>query len=131
MVEEIRGLLRLRERLMKAQKQLQFPLKETQGLLPDSLRKELTKSCARSLSGLEKDIAELDTRIGAVLSADKQLHEVYQVFESVQGIGKYTALELLIASNEFKELQTAKACACYAGIAPFGYSSGSSIRRKR
>ncbi len=129
-IEELRGLLRLRERLMKAKNQLQAPLKESQGLLPASLQKQLAKSCSRSLSGLKKDIAELENRIEAVLSADKQLDKVYQVVESVQGIGKYTALELLIVSNEFKGLKTAKACACYAGIAPFEYSSGSSIRRK-
>lgn len=127
---ELKELLRLRERLLKAKNQLRVPLKESQGLLPAALEKRLTQSCARSLSGLEKDIVELDKRIEIVLSADKQLHAVYQVVESVQGIGRMTALELLVVSNEFKELKTAKACACYAGIAPFEYSSGSSIRRK-
>ena len=51
--------------------------------------------------------------------------------QSVEGVGKITALELIIVSNELEGIKTAKSCACYAGVAPFEYSSGSSIGGRR
>jgi len=48
----------------------------------------------------------------------------------VPGIGKKTAIEMIVQTNEFKEFSTAREFACYIGIASFEYSSGKSVRGK-
>ncbi len=46
------------------------------------------------------------------------------------GVGKKTAIEIIVQTNEFKEFATAREFACYIGVAPFEFSSGKSIRGK-
>ena len=47
---------------------------------------------------------------------------------SVPGIGPVIATELLIATNEMQTINEPKKLACHAGVAPFEYRSGTSIR---
>ncbi|MBC3795365.1 IS110 family transposase [Spirosoma utsteinense] len=47
---------------------------------------------------------------------------------SVPGIGTATATEIVIATNEMKAITDPKKMACHAGVAPFNYQSGSSVR---
>lgn len=49
---------------------------------------------------------------------------------SVPGIGPVIATELLITTNEMQTISDPKKLACHAGVAPFEYRSGTSIRGK-
>jgi len=49
---------------------------------------------------------------------------------SVFGIGTVTAVEIIIATNEFKNIRTAKKFACCASIVPFEHNSGTSLRSR-
>ena len=49
---------------------------------------------------------------------------------SVAGISIITALHLLVYTHNFTRFSNAKKLASYAGVAPFEYTSGSSIRGK-
>lgn len=40
------------------------------------------------------------------------------------------AIEVIITTNEFKNFETAKQFACYSGVVPFEYISGTSVRGK-
>ncbi|WP_409021990.1 transposase [Dyadobacter sp. LHD-138] len=50
--------------------------------------------------------------------------------KSVVGIGMITAVAFLIFTQNFTAFNTGRQFACYAGVAPFEHSSGSSIRGK-
>ena len=45
-------------------------------------------------------------------------------------MGFVTATHLIVYTNEFKTMRDGKQLACYCGVAPFEYSSGSSVRGK-
>lgn len=47
---------------------------------------------------------------------------------SVDGVGEVTFWEIVTTTNEFKLFACPKKYACYAGVAPFEHSSGTSIR---
>ena len=49
---------------------------------------------------------------------------------SVPGVGPVIATELLVVTNEMQTINEPKKLACHAGVAPFEYRSGSSIRGK-
>ena len=127
-IEELKGLVRLRARLLTAKKQLKTPLQASSIFLAAAKQKRLESCCAGTLKHLEADMAQIEQEIQGLVASDAPLKQLYTVVESVAGIGRITALELLIVSNEFKGIKTAQSCACYAGIAPFEHSSGSSIR---
>ena len=46
----------------------------------------------------------------------------------LDGVGDITAAYLIVVTNNFKLAKSGKAHACYAGLAPFEYQSGSSVR---
>ena len=52
------------------------------------------------------------------------LKELFEIIESVKGIGPVIATEVLITTNEFKDIDDPKKYACYSGFAPFEHSSG-------
>jgi transposase len=127
-IEQLKGLLRLRERLLGTKIQLQTPLKESGLFLAANKQKEISDLCAGSIEALKQDIAQLEKQIQALIDSDQNLKENYQRVSSVVGVGTVTALELIVVSNEFKGINSAKSCACYCGVAPFDHRSGSSIR---
>jgi transposase len=55
---------------------------------------------------------------------------LFQIITSVTGVGTVTATQIIITTNEFKNITSAKKFACYSGIAPFEHQSGTSIRGK-
>jgi len=59
---------------------------------------------------------------------DQQLKNDYTLIQSIPGIGKQTALYLLIVTKGFTAFNNARQLACYAGVAPFPYQSGTSIK---
>lgn len=81
----------------------------------------------QSLKSLRKAIAELDARIESVIAADKKIAEQYKLLQTIPGIGKVVATNLLITTKGFTILTDQRKLACYMGIAPFPYQSGSSI----
>ena len=54
----------------------------------------------------------------------------FRLITSVVGIGMITAIAFLIYTQDFTAFENGRQFACYAGVAPFEYSSGSSIRGK-
>ncbi|MFV0140496.1 IS110 family transposase [Empedobacter falsenii] len=70
-------------------------------------------------------------RTGLLAQAkDEQLHNHYKRIQSIPGVGKVLAFNMLIKIDGFKTINTPRQMACYAGIAPFDFQSGTSIRRK-
>lgn len=56
------------------------------------------------------------------------LKNLYRLITSVVGIGFVTAINLIIHTNGFTMLKDTRKLACYCGVAPFEYSSGSSVK---
>ena len=68
--------------------------------------------------------------IDQLVKSDAQLNQQCVLATSVPGIGKITALNMIISTGEFTRIRESKKFACYAGVAPFEHSSGSSYRGK-
>lgn len=79
---------------------------------------------------LQKAIDKIDTTIEVLITTDPKLHSQCQLIQSVPGIGKIVATRLLITTKAFTHLTDPRKLACYMGVAPFPYQSGSSIHYK-
>lgn len=123
-------LVSMRSRLIVVKTQLKTPVQETKGFIPKEISKEYSRACHSSIKALEKDIKNVDKQIDQIIASDEQLNRLFNQITSVQGVGPQTALELIITTNEFKNINEAKKLACHAGVAPFSYRSGKSIRGK-
>lgn len=117
-----------RQRLIGVYNQLAGPLAEQQGFITPTLQKQLQKSCQASLKALEADRKSIDKAIDQLIANDEQLAQLFSLITSVPGIGTTTATEVVIATNELKAITDPKKMAWHAGVAPFNYESGSSVR---
>jgi len=129
-IQKLKVLLVTRERLIKAKIQLGVPINESEAFLDASIQKEMHRNCRHTLKALEKDIDKINQAIDELVKIDQQVAEQFHFATSVPGIGKITALNVIIATDLFTQITEAKKFACYSGIAPFEHSSGSSIRGK-
>lgn len=126
-VQQLKHLASLRSRLLNAKKQLSVALRETQ-IFDRQAASEMKKACASSLKALEKDVKLVENKMSEVIDSDGMLKNLFRIVTSVQGVGKVTATEMIITTNEFKDITEPSKFACYAGVAPFEYSSGTSLR---
>lgn len=127
-VQKLALLSAARQRLISVYNQLAGPLAEQQGFIDPALQKQLNKSCQASLTALEKDRKAVERAIDTLIKADPRLSQLFELVMSVPGIGTATATEIVITTNEMKAITDPKKMACHAGVAPFNYQSGSSVR---
>jgi transposase len=52
----------------------------------------------------------------------------FRLAMSVKGIGPIIAAMMIVTTNNFTSFENGRKYACYAGVAPFGHTSGSSCR---
>ena len=129
-LQKVSELMAARERLIKARNMLVVPIQELKEIGLKEQEKIIRKACKQSLSALEKEIKAIDKDLEESLQEDTTLQASYRYICSVTHVGRITALQLLVATHDFERFDSAKKLASYAGIAPFAYSSGSSIRGK-
>ena len=61
---------------------------------------------------------------------DESFARNYLLLTSIKGIGHVNAINTLLHTNNFACFENARQYACYIGIAPFGHTSGTSIKGK-
>lgn len=122
---KLKMLLAHRERLFTSRKKILTASKESGPFLDAAVCKEMVKE---SLKQLDKGIERADALIQGLIKSESSLQETYALITSVPGVGPQIACHLLVHTRCFTSFDNARQMACYAGIAPFEYSSGSSIR---
>lgn len=127
-VQQLKALMVLRDRLIRILNQLQVPLKEGEDFMDGSIQKILHASCRASMASVNKDLKKVDMKINNLIRKDDKLNGQFNLLTSVTGIGKVIATQMIVSTNEFKSITEAKKFACYAGVAPFEHSSGTSIK---
>lgn len=129
-IQKLKALLTVRDRLVKTKVQVEVPIHEAEEFIEESIRKMMAKNCQNTLKALKKDILKIEEKINSLINEDQPLEQQVKWATSVPGVGKFTALNVIIASGELERISEVKKFACYAGVAPFEHSSGSSIRGK-
>lgn len=127
-LQKIKHLACLRERLVETKKKLITPIKEFEEIGNNEMAKLLNKTIKNSIAALDKDLKNTEAQIIEIINEDDDLKQLYKLITSVVGIGFVTAVNLLVYTNGFTVMKDARKLACYCGVAPFEYSSGSSIR---
>lgn len=130
-VQQLAHLAATRLRLITVKKQLKVPLKEHVSCSPGKTSKQNIQACSHSLKAIEGDIARTERAIEEIIKADKELTRIFKLATSVSGIGKVTAVQVIVTTNEFKDISDPKKFACYSGVAPFTDDSGKLIKKAR
>jgi transposase len=129
-LEKLKVLQAGREQLLNTKQRLFTDLKESRCCQPLKLYQLQAQSYLPIIDILDKQIKELDSQMEQVISEDENLAHLQRIVCSVPGVGKVTSVALLLATQGFTKFSSAKKLACYCGVVPFEYSSGSSVRGK-
>jgi len=103
---------------------------EISGFMPGSVIKETLSINKKSQKYLKKLLCEIEQKIQGIVKENKEICKQNELIQSVPGVGPQTAIYLITATKCFSTFNGWRKMACYAGVAPFPYMSGSSIRGK-
>jgi transposase len=129
-IQNLKSLLTIRTRFINAKKQLSVPLREMQQFTNSKTGKLAEKLSRRAIESLTAQIKETDSKISELINSDQRLKELFTIIKSVDGVGPIIAAQMISKTNEFKSFNDPRKFACYSGIAPFAYQSGTSIKGK-
>lgn len=128
-IQQLKYYATLRNRLINAKKKLTVAFKET-AYFDKAASQKMKTLCKSSVQALDSDIAKTENAINEIIATDEHLKHLFSIVTSIQGIGMITATEIIITTNEFKDISDPKKFACYAGVVPFEHTSGTSVRGK-
>ena len=83
-----------------------------------------------AINHIEKLIKKVEEQMLATVSDDPAIKKNFDLVHSVKGIGLVNAINTIVYTNNFKSFDSPRKYACYIGVAPFDYTSGTSIKGK-
>jgi transposase len=82
------------------------------------------------LAHLQQEIDLVEKEIYRIIDLHENILANFNLLRSIPGIGKVLAVYLIALTHNFTRFNTPRKFACYAGIAPFEYTSGTSVKGK-
>lgn len=119
---ERRHRVKMRAGLLKQMKDLSF--------LKNQTDKEIIKLNRQLILLLDKQIKTIEKKMVEIIESNIELKDQYTRIQTVPGVGKILATMLIVKTNGFTEILSARKMACYSGVVPFEHRSGSSIYYK-
>ncbi len=127
-LERLQYLMRLRARLLKGKLSQEVAINEM-AHFDKKAANELKRISHEALEGLSKSLKKVEEKMLEVIDIDKEVRALYQLITSVKCVGKILATDLMVYTHGFTRMLDGKKLACYCGVAPFEYRSGTSIYR--
>lgn len=119
---ERRHRVKMRAGLLKQMKDLSF--------LKNQTDKEMIKLNKQLILLLDKQIKTIEKKMMQIIESNIELKDQYERIQTVPGVGKVLATMLIVKTNGFTEILSARKMACYSGVVPFDHRSGSSVYYK-
>lgn len=126
---KIKHLLSLAARLKKANAALGVAAKELSGFTDEDLAGEVADLTGATTGHLKGNIKAVGKSVLDIIGATPELKRVYDLATSVIGVGPVIGANLLVITNGFQSFKDGRQFACYAGVAPFGHTSGSTVKK--
>jgi len=129
-IRVMQALLAQRNRLVETKKKFSVPTAELVFIADKELSKKVEQSSKTIIKQIETQIISIEAQLNELITNDEELKQQYQFITSVQGVGKVLAWTMLVKTNEFKSINNPRKLACYAGVVPFEFKSGTSIYKR-
>lgn len=90
----------------------------------------VTVDIEKQLGDLQASIDKINGQIEEIIDQEQELKNNYDLLRSIKGIGLVIGAYMIVSTVNFERFDDGRKYACYAGVAPFEHSSGTSIRGK-
>lgn len=129
---ELKSLLSLRERMVSQRAGYQASKKEMKSYLKIiKMSSVLFDAQEQMIKELNKQILKVEAQMAEIIKNDEYLKKTFDLITSVKGVGLILGTTMLVYTNCFTAFDDWRKFACYSGIVPFEYQSGTSIKGKK
>lgn len=125
---ELRQLISLRDKLIKHRTAYKNSIKDLHDCYFEGETDFIRDTQKRMIEHLNEKIMRVEDRMDAIICSMPEWETNYKLIQSVRGVGPIIARYLIIFTENFTRFANHRKFACYAGIAPFEYASGSSVK---
>ena len=101
-------------------------LSDQKDYMPNNIYKLKSKRLVLLIKELDKAITSIEEDIENIIMGNEQLSHQMKLLLTVEGIGKKTAVKVILETQAFTKFTDSRKFCCHAGVAPFSYLSGSS-----
>jgi len=126
----IKSKLADRDMLLEDRKRYETQLHDQKGFMDPKDYAQKSRLWNAVIKTLNRQLALLDKQLAELVASDKKISRQVELLKSVDGIGDRVALYMVAVTMGFKRFQNPRQFFCYAGLAPFKYTSGKSIHSK-
>lgn len=127
---KMKRLLSLRNKLIRQRSGFKVTLSEARRAFDRKEDPTYYKVQEFMVKQLTNQINKLEQELMQLVENNPGLQKQYDLITSIKGVGMVTALTMIAFTHAFNKFSTWRKFACYSGIAPFPYRSGTSIKGK-
>lgn len=127
-VSQLRQLIALRDKLIRNRTGYKNSLKDLQDFYKPGESDFIRKTQERLIKQFDKELALVEEQMDTIICSMPDWQKNFKLIQTVKGVGPVLSRYIIIYTENFIRFKDPKKFACYAGIAPFEYSSGSSIK---
>ena len=124
---KLRYILSQRDRVIKAKVMFENS-KEIERFCDSNASKILEKENKTIIAFLKKRIEHFDKLVEQIIVDNPLMANQYKLITSIPGVGLQIAANIIAYTQAFCLFDCPRKFACYSGVAPFPYQSGSSIK---
>lgn len=127
-VVQLKQLLRLRDKLIKHRTAYKNAICDLEQSFPEGECDFIVQSQKRSIDHFNAEIESVDSQIELIIQSVPSWNINYNLMQTIKGIGPVLAKYIIVYTENFILFDDPRKFACFAGIAPFEYSSGTSVK---
>lgn len=129
-VEQLKQLERERTLYMSDVIKYKGQLIDQKEFMPEAIYKKKAKRLKALLEELQAAIDAITAEMDELIASTEVLSRQMELLMSVDGVGRVTALNMIIETEAFTRFDDPRKFCCHAGVAPFSYTSDSSQHSK-
>ncbi|MXO07501.1 IS110 family transposase [Flavobacterium sp. HBTb2-11-1] len=129
-IKKIKILLAERALRIKIKKQLTVQQHDYKLMKGIGLDKELKNLNIRLIKNIDAQIKIIEKDIENIIHNDQNLSQQHKLIKSVPGVGKVLSWTLLSKTEGFTAITDPRKMACYSGVVPFDFQSGTSLKKR-
>lgn len=130
-IQALKHLVSERDMLVSDNAKYKGQLTDQKDYMPRQVYQKKHKRLSQLIHNLNKAIKQIEDEIDAIIGKDETLSRQHQLLCSIEGVGERTSIKMIIETNAFRDFKDPRKFCCHAGVAPFSYTSGSSVRSRR
>lgn len=129
-VIKLKQLYSLRSRLVKQRSGYKAHIRELRQVMGYSNDEFLLQISINMIKTLDENVKVIEKEMLSIIKSCESLWTTFKNITTVKGVGLVVAVALIAYTNNFVAFTQWRKFACYAGIAPFDHTSGTSYKGK-